>query len=438
MPDITSIGADWISLRDVIRLLLLSALLVLLGHKLFGQNATTKRIYWLCCAALIVAAPWASGTWSIGMTDPPPLRLDAMLPTSAVWAWWAVAALLVGHLGWRVVAGYRHLQGMQPATDERTQLLLRELSGPLPIAHKPQLKVGVGPCSTTLGGNIIALPAGYARWSEATARAVLSHELVHIARRDDRWMLALRLLVCWYWWIPWIHGLHRQFVRAMEESCDDRAARLCGSKTDYVSGVAEVAGRLANDQGSMWARLQGHHLVLRIARFLSMRPQELDVPALYWTILCVTGSVLLLTSMQPVPLQTALPRQSFPVTVSQPEAVQMHVGPRVLVHEIGGSDHHLLFDSSPIYPGRAIETKTAGEVTVSYVVTADGHTSRSRIVSSTPTAVFDGAVLAAVRRLRYEPSHARPSSVLSFERGKDPPGDLSGTHVVRRYQFSVN
>lgn len=64
----------------------------------------------------------------------------------------------------------------------------------------------------------------------------------------------------------------------------------------------------------------------------------------------------------------------------------------------------LLADASPRYPLPALNRKIEGSVEVSFTILPDGRTGAARLVSSQPAGVFDDAALAAVARLRFEPS----------------------------------
>lgn len=71
----------------------------------------------------------------------------------------------------------------------------------------------------------------------------LPHELTHIQRRDDRWLLLTRTLVLSYWWMPWLIWMDRGYLRVMEESCDDAASEQIGHHLTYDSALV---GTVAN------------------------------------------------------------------------------------------------------------------------------------------------------------------------------------------------
>jgi len=67
----------------------------------------------------------------------------------------------------------------------------------------------------------IFLPAAYATDFDPTAlRAILAHELAHLARRDNAWTLAARLLCALLWPQPLLWVLCRRLEQISEEACD--------------------------------------------------------------------------------------------------------------------------------------------------------------------------------------------------------------------------
>lgn len=64
----------------------------------------------------------------------------------------------------------------------------------------------------------------------------------------------------------------------------------------------------------------------------------------------------------------------------------------------------LVADASPRYPLSALNRKLEGSVEVAFTIQPDGSTSAARVVSAEPAGVFEQAALAAVARLRFEPS----------------------------------
>lgn len=69
-----------------------------------------------------------------------------------------------------------------------------------------------------------------------------------------------------------------------------------------------------------------------------------------------------------------------------------------------GAMPRLIADASPRYPLSALNRRIEGSVEISFTIQPDGRTGAATLVSSQPAGVFDDAALAAVARLRFEPS----------------------------------
>lgn len=161
----------------------------------------------------------------------PPKMASATRPTAGAFAWQTVAlgvwagGALAGLL-WLAVSHWllrRLRRGSHAITDPRAADALRDLSNALGV-RPPQLRAHPGVQSPFLAGvrrGVIFLPATWAEDFDALAlRAVLAHELAHVARRDPAWNLLARLLGALLWPQPQLVLLRRQRERTAEEVCD--------------------------------------------------------------------------------------------------------------------------------------------------------------------------------------------------------------------------
>jgi len=109
------------------------------------------------------------------------------------------------------------------------------------------------------------------------ARAVLAHEMGHVARRDPWWALLARLAKVVWWWHPLAHIAARECRRTSELACDDRSLRTVDDRVGLATQIADGTERalgLAVSAHSDDAR----HLRRRVARLLSgaVAPGELS------------------------------------------------------------------------------------------------------------------------------------------------------------------
>ena len=124
--------------------------------------------------------------------------------------------------------------------------LLAELLPRLPLRHLPQVRETSDLDSAAVVGwwrPTVMLPAGWREWSPAELKAVLAHELAHIARHDALWRLVAAFTVALHWGQPLMHWLRRQLLLAQELAADELAAAAMGSKREYLQALAKLALR---------------------------------------------------------------------------------------------------------------------------------------------------------------------------------------------------
>ena len=194
-------GEGLLSLREVLRLLLLSGLFTLVCLLAFPRNAPSRRVLLLACVLALIVLPWilasVDAVWHVVMDQLPAWRLSATLPNIVLVGWLAVALLLIVRHLLAVRHELRGVLALPDETDMRLNTQLERLA--LQAGSRvPRLKLGDCACSTTLTGPVLVLPEYWREWDEQTLTAVMTHELVHIARGDDRWLLVTRLLVLSY------------------------------------------------------------------------------------------------------------------------------------------------------------------------------------------------------------------------------------------------
>ncbi|MCA9194120.1 MAG: carboxypeptidase regulatory-like domain-containing protein [Planctomycetales bacterium] len=89
----------------------------------------------------------------------------------------------------------------------------------------------------------VVLPDSFETWSLECRKAVLMHELSHIARRDAFFDLIARFCSVVYWFHPAVHFLARALVNSREEATDARVIASGFSPSLYAKQLLEVAER---------------------------------------------------------------------------------------------------------------------------------------------------------------------------------------------------
>jgi beta-lactamase regulating signal transducer with metallopeptidase domain len=106
---------------------------------------------------------------------------------------------------------------------------------------------------------VVLLPAAAERWSDADARAVLAHELGHVARADGLTNLVADVARAVYWCNPALAFAVRRLRAESEHACDDRALDGGADAASYARLLVAVAraarsGRALASAASAMAR----------------------------------------------------------------------------------------------------------------------------------------------------------------------------------------
>lgn len=427
MTDVVHIDARWI-----VQLVLCSALLSAFAFVAFRSNPVTRRAYTLIAGLVLTALPFALFMTSGWHWTAPfeVLKLMSLAGSVPIPVWlivvWAAGALVLNLRALvRLVETRRELAALPTLDDPRIVSEAQNVARRLAFDRPYRLHLGPNSCSSTLAGNRIVLQSDAKDWEPRAVRAVLAHEFVHVARRDDLCLFGLGLVLNWYWFAPWVSLLRQQYASAMEQSCDDRAAEILPSCADYLDGV--LCAARSEQEPSLVAALAGAGMVMRFQRFLGSRERQLDVGGVYWGLVVGLGVALLFTSVEfkaysAPPVQSLGGYSGYRTLTLEPKLDMPEVS-----HHAVGDDRAVKHAPQTIYPGRAISDDIEGHVLVEYTVSRDGAVIRPRVVDSAPPGVFDDVVLRAVARREYVPSHELEDAGLPT-----PPN-----RILRRFDFEL-
>lgn len=153
-----------------------------------------------------VLPDWASGTGSLLL----------------VAAWASVALWFVGRLLWHRRRFHAQLRAASLTQDARLLLLVEQWRARFHISREVELRVGAGRMPFTMGWRRprIYLPQALTDADLGAARIVIGHEMAHIKRFDDLWILLGGLTAALYFFLPPIrHALLRLDLQR-ERVCD--------------------------------------------------------------------------------------------------------------------------------------------------------------------------------------------------------------------------
>jgi beta-lactamase regulating signal transducer with metallopeptidase domain len=147
------------------------------------------------------------------------------IATGATFVWAAGALLLLARLTLNCVRVVHLRRSSRLLKNESHLSLAREIAIKLEMRRVPLLLVSsraVTPVAVGFGRAAIILPEHVL--TELTSdemRDVLTHEMAHLRRADQRILLAQELARALYWPIVSVHGLNRELSRVREELCDN-------------------------------------------------------------------------------------------------------------------------------------------------------------------------------------------------------------------------
>jgi beta-lactamase regulating signal transducer with metallopeptidase domain len=174
-------------------------------------------------------------------------------PPAAFWSW--LPQLLMLGLGCGAVLGLLQLGGgllsvrsyrrrSRPLLDAELQELADCLQAELSLPRKVELRQSEHlATAATIGWlrPVILLPPTWREWTEDQRRAVLGHELAHVARGDFLACVLAQISVAVHFYHPLIHWLAARLRLEQELAADATAALLAGGRKIYLQSLAELA-----------------------------------------------------------------------------------------------------------------------------------------------------------------------------------------------------
>ena len=202
-----------------------------------------------------------------------------------------------------------------PLDEPMLTTIARRLKIAKPVALR-QSEVGIVPFAFGLRKPVIVLPESANLWTAEERRAVLTHELGHVARRDVLWQLLAEFCCAIYWFHPlvWLTAWRLRIER--EIACDDLVVLAGEEPPVYASVLLRLAGNLKNKAsrrhllGCTVAMARHHEVCYRIASILN--PKLLRQP-----LGRVGSTILLLVAALGITIASTLSPTEEPTTTQK-------------------------------------------------------------------------------------------------------------------------
>lgn len=161
-------------------------------------------------------------------------------------AWGAIAGIQLGRLGFGIIAARRLVAAARPAGAHALRADVENWRRELGIRQPVDIRILPGSLVPMVVGVLrpcVILPDEIERRLEADElKAVLLHELQHVARHDALVNLAQAVIAVLYFFHPAVWWANLQLRRLREDACDEATvSTLCGRRRAYGSGMVKIA-----------------------------------------------------------------------------------------------------------------------------------------------------------------------------------------------------
>ncbi|MCY3971311.1 MAG: M56 family metallopeptidase [Acidobacteria bacterium] len=162
-----------------------------------------------------------------------------------IWAIGCVGAL--GSLGVGILRFRKLLRSARPVADPSWHRQLGAVQKELGLHADVRLRLGgevVTPMTGGLCSPVILLPASASGWSTARRTVVLTHELIHVRRRDALRQLLGRVVLALYWFHPLSWIASRLAAASREQACDEDVLAVGQRPSEYARHLVSLAASM--------------------------------------------------------------------------------------------------------------------------------------------------------------------------------------------------
>jgi TonB family protein len=192
----------------------------------------------------VVSAP----AWSVEFGTAAVVAVEAgtaanpVLVTISAAVLWIVAAGILLRLGWLLAGAYRlrllRRRSIPAEVAPDIEADRRELAPHAALRWSAEL---THPATFGIRRPVVLLPARFSELSVPSQRAVVRHELLHVARRDWIWIVIEEHARALFWFHPAVWWLVEQVQLAREQVIDQLVVSGAASKREYMNALMTFA-----------------------------------------------------------------------------------------------------------------------------------------------------------------------------------------------------
>ena len=218
-------------------------------------------------AAAKIATPFVSFTMA-QITQPFPDTLPLVPSTRRTHDWVPIAIFGVWACGFSGVALIRFRGWLRIRAALRASSPI-DITAPVEVRSFPgMLEPGV----VGLWRPILLLPEGIEEYlTPPQLRAVVTHELCHIRRRDNLFASIHMIVEATFWFYPLVWWIGARLVEERERACDEEVLRLGGEPDVYAEGILNVCKLYVESPLVCVSGVTGSNLNKRIEAIMTNR-----------------------------------------------------------------------------------------------------------------------------------------------------------------------
>ena len=244
--------------------------------------------------------------------------------------------------------GQRLVRSAGKVNDARLLTLLADEARPCGLKRLPALAISESvavPVTLGVFAPVIVLPAKSAEWDERKCRAVLAHELSHVARRDALTFMFSHFHRCLFWFSPLAWWLDRELRTLAEQASDDWALEQVQDGIYYAELLLGFSNdldgapmRVRWEGASMTKGIRVNERVERILRAPGTWPKRMRKPVAVALAIVAAPVIYFAASVRPAvaPQEPAPPAPAVaPVRPTAPAPAPAPVKPLVGIYREG-------------------------------------------------------------------------------------------------------